>query len=141
MNAATKYLKLSGPDKALFARALIAVAIIRLGLSLIGYKRLIKRMPAVSNPPKAAIQPGRLAWAVRNVAPITPKASCLTQAIAVQYLLARAGEASEIRIGVAPDGDTFRAHAWLTWNDHVVIGGEYDLGQYTHLTTLAPEPR
>jgi hypothetical protein len=47
----------------------------------------------------------------------------LSQALATQILLARAGEASELRIGVARSGNReVRAHAWLETHGQIIIG-------------------
>jgi hypothetical protein len=52
-----------------------------------------------------------------------PGASCLTQAMALQYLLARAGHASELFVGVRQDeAGAFQAHAWLACNARTVLG-------------------
>ena len=53
-----------------------------------------------------------------------PKATCLTQAIALRTLLARDGKESELRIGVAKAEDgRLEAHAWLESDGRIVIGG------------------
>ncbi len=57
------------------------------------------------------------------VARLVPGASCLTQALALQWLLARAGHGCELLVGVRRD-DTgrFAAHAWVACNDRIVLG-------------------
>jgi hypothetical protein len=63
-------------------------------------------------------------WAVRRVSRAIPGATCLTQALAAQLLLARRGHSSRLRIGVArARGGGLRAHAWLESEGVVVIGG------------------
>jgi hypothetical protein len=55
---------------------------------------------------------------------MVPGASCLTQALAAQYLLARSGHRSQLRVGVAQDpSGRLLAHAWLVSDGRVVIGG------------------
>lgn len=52
-----------------------------------------------------------------------PRATCLTQALALQAMLGRAGTPSELRIGVARGKETeVDAHAWLECEGRVVIG-------------------
>ena len=59
-----------------------------------------------------------------TVAARVPRATCLTQALAAQVLLARLGERSVLRIGVARDERLgVRGHAWLEHRGRVVIGG------------------
>jgi hypothetical protein len=115
------------------------VAAVRLGLSLLSYrvlKRWLKdRQPSRQLDPE---EQRRIAWAVRNAARLVPRASCLTQAIATQYLFARSGQRSQIRIGVARDPEgRLLAHAWLVSDGRVVIGGSArDLRRYRSLTDL-----
>jgi hypothetical protein len=69
--------------------------------------------------------PERIAWAIRLPARRVPRASCLTQALAAQMLLARYGHRSRLRIGVGRDtAGQFAAHAWVEVNGQLVIGGE-----------------
>jgi hypothetical protein len=139
MNSLTKFLKLSRSDKGLFLHALTVIAAVRLGLTISSYKAVERRI-AKPAPTANALQPGRIAWAVRNMARAVPGASCLTQALACQHLMARAGKASSIRIGVAQGDDgRFTAHAWLIWEEKVVIGGaDHDLSRYASIADLAP---
>ena len=39
--------------------------------------------------------------------------SCLAVSLALWWLLARQGIASEVRVGIRKDGGTFEAHAWV----------------------------
>lgn len=88
---------------------------------------------AVSNPRVV-----RIAWAIDHMAKLVPAASCLTQALATQWMLARAGRECDIRIGVKPDEKGgLKAHAWVVIDDRVVIGGKgANLEQFTALTDL-----
>lgn len=76
--------------------------------------------------------PRALAWAVAAAARRVPKASCLTQSLALETLLAQAGQAGELRIGVArkPDG-AFEAHAWVEHDGRVLIGDLPDLRRFS----------
>jgi hypothetical protein len=80
-------------------------------------------------------RPEQYAWAVRIASSYVPKATCLTQAVALQTLLAGAGYESRIEIGVAKEAGNFQAHAWLVCEDQILIGGT-NIDQYSHLTTL-----
>lgn len=69
-------------------------------------------------------EPAALAWAVRAAARRVPKASCLTQAVALESLLADAGIRAELLIGVARRADgSFEAHAWVEHDGRILIGG------------------
>lgn len=71
-----------------------------------------------------ARDPKALAWAVRAAARRLPPASCLTQALALESLLADAGLGADLRIGVARRADgSSEAHAWLERDGQALIGG------------------
>jgi hypothetical protein len=77
-----------------------------------------------------------LVWAVEVTSRHVPAATCLTQALATQVLLARWGYGSTLRIGVAREtGQALKAHAWVERNGEVLIGGG-DLERYTQLPDL-----
>ena len=134
-----RFLALSVRDKLLVLRCVPIVAAVRLGLSLLSYKtikRWIRFDREVRPAPTEELR--RLAWGIRNAARLVPRASCLTQALAAQFLLARSGYRSQIRVGVVKDAEgRFCAHAWLISDDRVVVGGSRrDLQRYTPLTDL-----
>jgi hypothetical protein len=92
---------------------------------------------------KSAQPVERLAWAVRVVSRRVPHATCLTQALAAQLLLARYGCASSLQLGVRYDEDErFDAHAWVVVEGAVIIGGD-GLDRYIAMPELrgALEPR
>ena len=67
----------------------------------------------------------RLGYLVGRVSRFVPGATCLTQALAMRWMLLRRRIACQLRIGVAKDADgAFKAHAWLeTRSQRVLIGG------------------
>jgi hypothetical protein len=112
------------------------VAATRLGLALFSYRTVRGWIPDHGQRDAAASKTvGRIGWAVRNAARLVPGASCLTQALAAQYLLARAGCRSQLQVGVARDpSGRFLAHAWLISDGRVVIGGtSSELARYSLL--------
>lgn len=71
--------------------------------------------------------------AVCAASPYVPSATCLTQALTLRALLARAGIPSALAIGVARgDASGIAAHAWLEVDGEVVIG-EGGMERYTRL--------
>lgn len=141
MQPAAKILALSWADRSLLLACVPLVAVIRLGLTLLSYRRLKRWIPTGgSSGPASAAKLGRIAWAVRNASRVVPQASCLTQALAAQYLLGRAGHPSRVRIGMAQDqSGAILAHAWLVSDGRVVIGGsDRTVARYTFLTDLEP---
>ena len=66
----------------------------------------------------------RLVWAIRAASQVVPGSNCLSTALAGQFMCARAGYRTQIRIGVASGSeDNFRAHAWLVNQERVILGG------------------
>lgn len=54
-----------------------------------------------------------------------PFANCLVRAVALRMLLARRDIATELHIGARKDEQgQFAAHAWLTYDDTILVGGD-----------------
>ena len=72
---------------------------------------------------------------VKSVSRFVPRATCLTQALAVKTLLDWRGQNSKLQIGVARDeNQKFQAHAWIEVEGRVIIGGIADLNRYSVLS-------
>ena len=122
-----------------FSRSLGVVLIVRLGLSFLNYTHVKSWSPVRrSFPPAPPDEQARCAWAIARAARFVPRASCLTQALAGQWLLAGKGFGSRVVIGVRrSSGQDIAAHAWLRVGDQVVLGGQTeDLSAFTELTEL-----
>jgi hypothetical protein len=116
------------PDFILFLRAFGLVVSVRIALWVLPSRlllrhvaRRVRRAPA---PADTSLLVKRIGWAVRAASRRVPDASCLTQALSVQLLLARHGYSSELKIGVLRDSVTgFAAHAWVLVDGQVLVGG------------------
>ena len=121
-------LSLSGSEMIFLSRCLLVVAAVRLGLTLLSYNRvrsLVTRLDARQCASMGELR--RVAWGVAAAARFVPNATCLTQALSGQYMLARQGNASKIRIGIERGtGEQLKAHAWLVSDNHIVLGGSID---------------
>jgi len=119
---------LSGPEIVFLCRCLLVVAAVRLGLTVFSYNRvrgLVTRLNARQCASMGELR--RVAWGVAAAARFVPRATCLTQALSGQYILARQGNASNIRIGIERGtGAQLKAHAWLVSDNHIVLGGSLD---------------
>ena len=117
----------------LLLRAAIVVAIVRTALWLIPFafvRRLVARTVAV--PEQIPVE--RCVWAVKVTSRCLPRATCLTQALALQALLAREGRKSRVEIGVAKNTiGAFEAHAWVICENQIVMGGS-GIARYERLT-------
>jgi Transglutaminase-like superfamily len=115
---------LSAPDRGLLLRALFLVAAVRTGLFLLPFRTVRRLTARAGRRPVPPYSVGRCAWAVRASSRYVPGATCLTQALAAQVLLAESGYDSRIEIGVTKDEHRrFRAHAWVVCGEEIVIGG------------------
>lgn len=85
----------------------------------------------------------RLLKATTISARLVPGATCLTQALSAQVLLARHGIASEILLGVRKDeSGALKAHAWLYYDDKIALGGRSAAASgFTELASFGTRPQ
>ena len=134
------FLSLRRAERGLLLRTLPLVLAIRLALWLLPLRRvvgLIRRWEPLLLALPADLPVSRLEWAVRAVSRRVPKASCLTQALALQFLLARAGRRSEIHIGVAKNSEAgFQSHAWVECEGSTLLSAPSEVIEYSRLLAL-----
>jgi hypothetical protein len=110
---------------------------VRFALSLTTYRKLARWIPPVRCSDANPNEIRAILWGVRIIAKLIPYASCLTQALAAQYLCSRAGYPTQIRIGVKREGTAIAAHAWLMDETGIMIGGSpAELASYTPIVDL-----
>jgi hypothetical protein len=86
----------------------------------------------------APLDVDRIVRTIRSAARLVPRASCLTQALAGQLLLASNGIRSDLRIGVCrSDPGGLAAHAWVEVDGVVVLGGG-EHQKFVRLPQLSP---
>ena len=135
-----KFLRLSWRDKGRALEALCLVVAARFVLVALPFRTTValtasldERWPAseAGNGPQIE----RLSFLVQRVSHLVPGATCLTQALALKWMLTRRRIVSRVRIGVAHDPDgPFKAHAWLeTASERVILGGARSSEHYTPL--------
>lgn len=141
MRRLRRLVRLPAAERGLLVKAAILLWAIRLGLWLLPFQTLrallvrVARPPAGS-PPRDPSVPDRIAWGVAVASRYLPRATCLTQALAAQALLARNGHPACVRIGVATTGARqFHAHAWVESQGRVVFGGS-EVQRYAQLATF-----
>lgn len=107
-------------DRRLFARALLLLPWLKLGLALLGFNRLaaaLKRLSARAAGERrpAAGELARYGRAVERAARHLPGgATCLERSLLLLWMLRRAGLSCELRVGVRRGEDgALLAHAWL----------------------------
>jgi hypothetical protein len=94
------------------------------GASLPQRQRWIDRLAGLL-PAPVRFSDDEAAWALTAAARRVPGARCLEWALAMRGLLAQAGVAGEVRIGVAADSPgAIRAHAWVDVGGRTFSWGE-----------------
>ncbi len=125
MRRLKRFLVASWQERWLLLQALFWVLAIRIGLCLLPFGKLKELTGNVSKARTHPYSADQCVWAVRATSRCVPAATCLTQALAGQVLLARSGYDSRLEIGVAKTGEAgFEAHAWLICANRIVIGGQ-----------------
>lgn len=117
------------------AGTLVAVrAALRL-LPFATVRRLVSRLARPRAAREAPPEPATVGWAVEAAGRrLLSSHPCLPQALTAQLLLARAGHASRLRIGVARrEPEAMQAHAWVECGGEIVVGHLAEHGSYTPL--------
>jgi len=136
MRRVKRFLRLSRTERTLLLQASFSILAVRLALRFLSFERLQVLACRWAGRATAPFSSDRIVWAVEAAARNIPASSCLNKALAAQALLARHGYASHLMIGVAKnDACTLEAHAWITCQDRVLIGGP-ETGRYTPLLNL-----
>jgi len=144
MKRLLEFLWLTPSDRRLLVSAALLLGVIRLGLSLLPFQTLRGLVSCVAQALtglRKADQPSsdRVAWAVGVASRYVLKATCLTQALAVQALLEREGYPACLRVSVARGEEReLKGHAWVESEGKVVVGG-LELERYTPLPALDGE--
>ena len=133
-----KFAGLANEEKLFFLKAILRMGYYRLALKLKPLQTLLEETKNKAETKQrnkqtnlSALRAARLA----NIAgKLVPLATCLSKTLAGHTLLAEQGHMTIIHIGVAKDDKAgFEAHAWLTYNDIIVLGSLPDLKKYTEL--------
>ena len=139
-----KFLRLDAGKRRRLLSAMFFVCLIRLSLSLISFKsvlRLTKRLGAAraASTGISQVSSEQVLWAVKVACRFIPGATCLTRSLVLQIFFARYGRAINLNIGVARAEDrTLKAHAWTEENGEVLTKEE-GLQYFTKLATFDGE--
>jgi hypothetical protein len=83
--------------------------------------RMLAARPLRPPPPQLAAEVARC---VRRAARHSPRANCLSQAVAGWLMLRRRSFGAELKLGARRAGARLGAHAWLSVDGEAVLGGE-----------------
>lgn len=135
-----KFFRLSLHEKFLFIESLLLLIIVKLGLSLLSFKKILDLLEKSRNNSKALynkLSLEQIAWAVEVSGRYAPKATCLSKALTAQYLFRKNGYCSSVHIGVEKNSNgDLEAHAWIEIDGHIVIGNLKNISRYKHLTSI-----
>lgn len=142
MRTAVKFLTLERQQKFLLLRCIFVVAAARLALLMVPFKLLHRWVRTDVTSEASAVEERQVAWGVHHASRVIPGATCLTQALAGQFLLSRLGRHAQIRVGVKQGADgRLLAHAWLMSGGRIVLGGsDEELRRYTRLVDFDAGP-
>jgi hypothetical protein len=127
--------RLTNVERLLLLRVWFVVWVARVSLWLLPtpmVRKVVKHTASIAH--ETSIE--RSIWAIKVMSRYVLRATCLTQALAAQALLARAGRESHVEIGVAKDSGKFEAHAWVVCGTQIVIGGP-NVERYSRLASWA----
>ena len=107
----------------LAVKSLVVLCLMRLALCFLSYARIRSFFPAAQGRQQSHYYARQVARHIEHLGRFVPAASCLTQALALQYILAHSGHRSSIGIGVREtEPGNYAAHAWVRCNGFVVLG-------------------
>ena len=131
-NRLRRLAELSGDERLLLLRALFVVAMTRIALWVCPLVTA-RRVAAAMARGRTAQAVEQLAWAVTTASRYVPKATCLTQALAMHALLRDSGHTSHVEIGVMKHF-CFEAHAWVVCDGKIILGAA-EAGRYRPIFT------
>ena len=136
---------MTASERATLVQALVLVPAMHLSVRVLGFSRLQQRIAntAPRAVPVAPIDAVRTCVVSVNRVKCYSwfKGNCLSQSLALAWLLHRRGIRPELRLGARLTGTTFDAHAWVEF-DGRVLNDTPDVGaRYPPLTTPRPDRR
>lgn len=121
-----KWISLSGPERRLCAEAFFLLWSIRLALWTFPYRTVHQFVARCCRKKRVNLRPDipppTVGDLTTKLARLVPGASCLTQALTAQILLARRGKDSSLRFGGKTVAGKFEAHAWVEAGSEIIVG-------------------
>ena len=146
-----RFSTLERPARGLFLRASFVLPLISISLRWRGFcktKASLQHFLSLSNGSQNPDTQSRAALTARMVRTAADhkigNPACLQVSLALWWLLARQGIASELRVGIRKDGEKFEAHAWVECGGVPLNDPEVDHPHYAAfdeaLASLPPPP-
>lgn len=128
MSRLRSWVRMSGAERRLLLRAGLAVAALRVLLWILPYRTVVGLVQGTAMPSRGRVAPPdtaeRIALAVARVGRWVPRATCLVQALAGEWLIVRAGAPVALQYGIARSERGVEAHAWLESGGRIILGAE-----------------
>ena len=105
--------QLTWPQRRTLVLALVLLPLFGVLLRRTSLVRLLSRMDAGGTGDSGAVASALAAARPVNLVAARLRATCLTRSLVLQWILARRGIGTELKVGVRNEGDGLRAHAWL----------------------------
>ncbi len=127
-NALAKLARASWRDRGLLVEAAAWLAVARLAILALPFRRIAPRLGRAMNESPASeprLELGRrVGWAISVASRYAPwRTRCLEQAVAAKAMLRRRGVASTLYLGLARRDAGGEAHAWLRCGETILTGG------------------
>jgi hypothetical protein len=138
-----RFYQLAWSDRRLFLEASIVSAIVWGGLRMVPFgtlRRALERYCVRAFRANPAPLP-RILWAVQAAARRLPGGrTCLVEALSADVMLRRRGYLPSLHLGVRKQNDGVErldGHAWLVFDNRVIVGAVEDLAGYTDMVAGA----
>jgi len=146
MNLLRKFFHLPPREKYLFFKTVFLLASYRIQLKTTPLQKVLRCVTSDSQKilqvtTYQSIAPKRLATIIIGASRIVPCTTCLSQALTGKRVFAEHGYKTQLHIGVHRDITvTFKAHAWLSLGDDILLGYRSNLYQYKEFSSpFAPK--
>lgn len=139
MTRIRSFLSLDRGDKGLVLLTMSLLVIAKGGLVLLDVERVRSIVDRLLRylPTESIVSVERIPWAVSAGAQGLPTdVTCLPQAIVGHALYSAVDQPTLFVLGVTREDDEFGAHAWVEWEDEIVIGDIDGLSTYHRLKTF-----
>jgi len=124
-----KFFRRSPVEKRLFMEAMFWLALSRLAILLVPFRRIAPFLgqAMVETPADGPLESPasiRISWAVRTAGRYTPwESKCLAQAMAARMMLRRRRIPGTLYLGLSKEGEKgLSAHAWMRCGDRILTG-------------------
>lgn len=130
VRALNRFMQLEEGERWLIVESACYLVCARLAVGVMPPRTLLAlgRLDSAQEQPADTALPPEVVPALRALETSTrrmPFANCFTRALALRMLLANRDIPTELHIGVRKDEEgRFAAHAWLTWRERILLGGE-----------------